>query len=222
MFRTRGIRGVWAFVLGEVDYDQWNWDWNRFAFIHSGHEPRRRIVDVVDAEDRANIRLLFESLASRGYRRIGVATTRGGEAQSLFELSAGRVRFGLEHPGHPAFAPCLVRAYDKEGARRIGHWIRRHRVDCLASRWRGIEKVLSDLGFRTPEDIGLAYVTVHGNPAETGSPSGIDVQPAAMAEAAIETLVAAVEQHRHGLPVVPRQILIPGRWRQGRTCRADA
>ncbi len=217
--RSQGIRGAWAFMLSEVDYDDWAWDWSRFAFVHSGHEPRRRIVDVVDAEDRANIRLLFESLAGLGYRRIGVAATLAGEAQSLFELSAGRTRFALERPEHPAFPPCLVPAYDAAGAREIARWIERHGVDCIASRWRGIEGALARLGFRIPKDIGLAYVTVHGDPDAPPAPAGIDVRPGILAATAIETLVASVEQHRYGLPAVPRQIPVPGVWRQGATCR---
>jgi hypothetical protein len=82
-FRARGIQGVWALMLWHMDYDQWMWDWKKFAFIHHGAEPRRRIVDVVDADDRQNIRHLYPSQAARGYRRIGVATTQELEPAPL-------------------------------------------------------------------------------------------------------------------------------------------
>lgn len=218
IFRTRGITGVWSLLFGDVDYDQWAWDWDRFAFVHTGSEPRRRTVDVVDAEDRANIRLLFQSLAASGYRHIGVATTRQSEAEALYELSAGRLRFACQDPRHPAFEPCLVEAFDESGARQIAVWIKRHRVDCIVSRWRGIEPLLERIGLRIPHDIGLAYVTVHGG-AGNDAPSGIRINTATLAATAIDALVAAVEQQRFGLPAAPRQILMPGVWQDGRTTR---
>lgn len=222
IFSARGISGVWSFMLGDVDYDLWKWDWNRFAFVHTGSEPRTRTIDVVDAEDRANIRLLFHSLATLGYRRIGVATTHQSEAEALYELSAGRVRFALEKPEHPAFAPCLVKDFDDTGAQHIARWIERHRVDCIVSRWRTIEPLLKKLGLHVPRDIGLAYVTVHGDHEDGDRPSGIDIHTGTMAATAIDTLVAAVEQQRFGLPDTPRQILIPGTWWQGRSTRSGS
>ncbi len=219
IFTARGIHGVWASIFWEVDYAEWKWDWRKFAFIHHGAEPKARITDVVDAEDRQNIQLLFESLAARGYRRIGVATTRHLESEALFELSAGRVRFSLQRPEHPAFSPCLVPALNAEGARAIKRWIRRHEVDCIVSRLRGMQELLAGLGYRVPQDLGLAYASVRRTPGRQGLVSGINVNPDAISVTAINTLVSAVEQRGFGLPDLPRQTLVPGRWQEGATCR---
>lgn len=216
MFHPRGILGVWASMYWEADYADWKWDWNRFAFIHTGAEPRRRMVD---AEDRENIRTLFHTLASRGYRRIGVATTHELEAKALFELIAGRVRFSLQDPAHPAFEPCLVSALDAQGARRIAAWIKRHRVDCLVSRWRGMGELLTGLGIASRATSALPYVTVRTMEGAGKHDSGMDVNAPLIAATAIDTLAAAVEHRRFGLPCVARQTLIPGRWQQGATVR---
>ena len=218
IFHSRGIKGVWASIFWEVDYSQWNWDWRRFAFIHYGAEPKRRITDVVDAEDRENIQRLYEELAARGYRRIGVATIEHLEREALFELTSGRLRFALRRPGHPHFEACLVESLDSKGAAQIGRWIKRHDVDCIVSRWRGMTDLLKTIGYRVPQDIGLAYVTVRPASSE-GVMSGIDVNAPLIAATAIETLTSAVEQRRFGLPEVPRQTLVPGKWQQGTTCR---
>jgi LacI family transcriptional regulator len=206
-------------MFWHVDYDQWQWDWRKFAFIHHGAEPRRRMVDVVDAEDRANIQTLYEALAAREYRRIGVATTWQLEHDALFELSAGRVRFALRNPAHSAFEPCLVEKLDRHGAARIAHWIRKHRVDCIISRWRGMTEVLVGIGCRVPEDIGLAYVTVRPGDGSQHCASRMDVNAPLIAETAIEFLVSAVEHRRFGLPAVPKQVLVAGRWHLGDTTR---
>lgn len=219
VFRARSIHGVWASMLWEVDYDDWKWDWKKFAFIHHGAEPRRRFVDVVDADDRQNIQHLYESLAARGYRRIGVATTHHLESGALFELTAGRTRFAMQNPTHPAFDPCLVEALDEAGARQIAKWIKKHDVDCIVSRWRGMTDLLKRIGYDTPQDIGLAYVTVRPGGGTQHHASGIDVNAAMTATTAIDTLVSAVEHRRFGLPKIPRQTLVPGRWHQGDTTR---
>jgi LacI family transcriptional regulator len=218
-FRARGIDGVWASIFWQVDYDEWKWDWRKFAFIHHGAEPRRRIVEVVDADDRQNIQLLYETLAARGYQRIGVATTESLEREALFELSAGRVRFALNHPGHPAFEPCLVAQLDRTGAGRIARWIEKHRVDCVVSRWRGMTDLLVGIGPRVPKDIGLAYVTVRPGGGTQHHASGIDVNAPLLAQTAIDAITSAVEHRRFGLPEIPRQTLVPGRWHQGDTTR---
>lgn len=219
IFRARNIQGVWCSMFWEVDYDAWKWDWKKFAFIHHGAEPKRRIVDVVDAEDRQNMQTLFEALAARGYQRIGIATTEALEREALYELTAGRLRFALRNPAHPYFPPCLVPALDDKGAARIAKWIKQHKVDCIVSRWRGMRQLLGSVGYRVPEDIGLAYVTVRPQAGQEGLAAGIDVNAPLIASTAIETLVSAVEQRRFGLPQEPRQTLVPGHWRQGATCR---
>jgi len=219
IFRARGIHGVWASMFWEVDYDEWKWDWKMFAFIHHGAEPKRRIVDVVDADDRQNIQHLYESLAARGYERIGVATTHHLESEALFELTAGRARFAMQNPAHPAFEPCLVNTLDAAGAAKIARWIKKHNVDCIVSRWRGMTELLKSVGYTVPKDISLAYVTVRPGGGTQHHASGIDVNAAMIASTAIDTLISAVEHRRYGLPSLPRQTLVPGRWHRGDTTR---
>jgi LacI family transcriptional regulator len=217
-FHAQGIREVWASIFWEVDYAQWNWDWNQFRFVHHGAEPASRIVDVVDAEDRQNIGLLFRSLADRGYRRIGVATTHYLEREALFELCAGQTRFLLRYPEQARIEPCLVPQL--EGAEStILDWIRSNEVDCVVSRWRGMSGVLDRIGYRVPEDIGLAYVTVRPGQGTEGDASGIDVNAERIAATAVETVISGLERGQFGLPSVPTQTLVPGRWHQGATCR---
>jgi LacI family transcriptional regulator len=112
-----------------------------------------------------------------------------------------------------------VESLDEAGAAKIAKWITKHHVDCVVSRWRGMTALLGGIGYRVPKDIGLAYVTVRPSGGTQHHASGIDVNAATIASTAIDALVFSVEQRRHGLPAVPRQILVPGRWHQGDTTR---
>jgi hypothetical protein len=47
----------------------------------------------------------------------------------------------------------------------------------------------------------------------------MDVNAPLIAVTAVDTLASAVERRRFGLPEVPRQVLVPGRWQAGTTVR---
>ena len=105
------------------------------------------------------------------------------------------------------------------GAAKIAKWIKKHNVDCIVSRWRGMTELLKSIGYIVPKDIGLAYVTVRPGGGTQHHASGIDVNAAMIASTAIDTLISAVEHRRFGFPALPRQTLVPGRWHQGDTTR---
>jgi hypothetical protein len=125
----------------------------------------------------------------------------------------------MQNPAHPAFEPCLIKALNAAGAAKIAKWIKKHKVDCIVSRWRGMTDLLKSIGYKVPTDIGLAYVTVRPDAGTQHHASGIDVNAAMIASTAIDTLISAVEHRRFGLPALPRQTLVPGRWHQGDTTR---
>jgi uncharacterized protein (DUF2126 family) len=79
--------------------------------------------------------------------------------------------------------------------------------------------LLKSIGYKVPTAIGLAYVTVRPDGGTQHHASGIDVNAAMIASTAIDTLISAVEHRRFGLPALPRQTLVPGKWHQGDTTR---
>ena len=62
-------------------------------------------------------------------------------------------------------------------------------MDCIVSRWRGMEELLKTIGYRVPQDIGLAYVTVRPTSSQ-GVMSGIDVNAPLIAATAIDDITA--------------------------------
>ena len=212
---ARGIHGI-ALIsfFHPVNIQEWSWDWNRFALVHSGTVPIEPQFDVVDADYPVNCLVLFKTLTRHGYRRIGVATERSIEDCLNHALCAASDLFARLHPGHPRIEPCLLPETGPAMVPVLRKWIQRHRVDCVVSSAHGMRKLLENGGYRLPRDLGLAFPGV--NPKDDWS--GVDQRDHLIVSTAIETLVASVEQGRFGIPACPRRILLPGVWHQGTTC----
>ena len=215
ILKARGIQGVVLHLLGVFQFDEWAWDWNKYAWIFSGSLPPVHKLDFVDADGMETVVNLFETLAAKGYRRIGVATTEEIERCTRYTLCAMRHRFALLHPDHPAFEHCLLPDLGRASARKVAAWIRRHRVDCVVSQVRGMEELLVGINYSPPRKIGLAYQAVRPD----GTNSGMNQREDALAIAMVENIVMHVEHGRFGVPDCPRMLLIPGVWQQGRTTR---
>jgi len=215
ILHARGIVGVVLYITGIFRLDEWRWGWSKFAWMFCGSFPAVHRLDAVDSEDMESNLNLFEKLAAKRYRRIGVATTEEIERCTRFALCAVRHRFALLQPAHPAFAHCLLPDLGPVSARTLARWIKRNRVDCIVSQVRGMEELLRSIGYPPPKKIGLAYQAVRPE----GTNSGMCLCEDKLAIAMIETLVAHVEHGRVGLPDHPQLLLLPGVWHQGRTTR---
>jgi len=212
---ARGIHGVaLMFFFRPVKPDEWRWNWNRFASVHSGTVPAEPRLDMVDADYSANCLLLHTTLAEHGYHRIGVATELGIEQCLNYTLCVAGELFARLHPGRPMFEPCLLPEVSAATAPIVQKWIARHRVDCIASSAHGMRKLLEGCGYRLSKDIGLAFPAV--NPKDDWS--GVDQRDELIARSVVETLVASVEQGRFGIPKCPRRTLLAGAWHPGATC----
>jgi LacI family transcriptional regulator len=214
---ARGIHGaVFQWMTSEFRLEDWAWDWKNISWVFSGVNPVDTCkLDSVDVDDRTLTLRLFEHLAAKDYRRIGVATNRNHEHIHGYMLCTARNHFALQHPQHPAFEHCLLPDWGPASARTLARWIKRNQVDCVASQVRGMEELLRGIGYPVPKIIGLAYQAVRPE----GTNSGMSQCEDKLAIAMIETLVAHIEHGRFGLQEYPRQLLLPGVWHQGRTTR---
>lgn len=214
--RAQGIQGLVIQQFKEgFHLPDWKFNWKHFAVVHNGSSQSFPCLDSVDADDIGNCVEVFEQLAGLGYRRVGICTTRAIEAATNYALSTARARFAMLHPGLPEIPSCLLPDLGAKSTRVVAQWLRKHRVDAVASQVRGMRELLENAGWRVPEDLGLAYQGVHPQ----GRNCGVWQREDLIATVMIETLIASVEQGRLGLPAVPRSTVIPGTWHPGTTCR---
>lgn len=214
--RAQGIQGIIiqqfkaAFHLPD-----WKFNWQHFAIVHNGSCQTTPVLDGVDADDIGNCVQVFQELTKMGYQRIGICTTLAIELATNYSLCTAWQRFSLLHPGFPSIPPCLLPDLSSASAQATARWLKKHRVDAVASQVRGMKELLESTGHQVPQDLGLAYQGVNPH----GQNSGMWQREDLIASAAIEAVIASVEQGRFGMPAVPRLTMIQGTWHQGSTCQ---
>lgn len=215
--RALGIQGlVIQQFKGAFHLPDWKFNWSHFCILHNGSSQTTRSLDGVDADDVANCVEVFTRLTAMGFRRIGICTTQAIELATSYSLCTAWRRFTLLSPGKPDIPPCLLPNLGPASTRRVSRWLDLHQPDAIVSQVRGIMELLESTGRRVPGDLGLAYQGVNPHGQNTGMWQREDL----IARAAIESLIAGVEQGRFGLPTVPRLTLINGTWHPGTTCIA--
>jgi len=76
-----------------------------------------------------------------------------------------------------------------------------------------VRDMLREAGYRVPHDIGLAATSVLDGNAD----AGIYQQSEEIGKAAVQLLISLIHHNEHGIPEIPREVLIVGRWQDGST-----
>jgi LacI family transcriptional regulator len=160
-------------------------------------------------------------LESRGYRRIGIAITQWIDDRADHTYSGALLHY---QQGIPAARRVpLLRFPDNKIARDADvfcRWFRRHRPDVVISFDTYVPDWLAQrLGQHIPDDVGLV---VHDWTGRMTGFAGINHRRPHVAAAAVDLVATQLMHHEHGIPEVPRQILIPPAWIEGPSLRPRA
>ena len=99
-------------------------------------------------------------------------------------------------------------------------WFKRHQPDVVISFDSYIPEWLTGgLKLRIPEHVGLV---VHDWTERMSAFAGIHHRRAHVAAAAVDLVATQLMHNEHGIPEVPRKILIPPAWIEGPSIRAAA
>jgi len=144
-----------------------------------------------------------------GYRRIGfVASTdrlrnfKGGLFMKQSELGPELKISLFEFSQAPD---------SSDESRRFSAWLKKNRPEALLTDVIQTRDTLARLGYRVPEDIGLAATSI----LDGNSDAGIDQNSEEIGKAAAETLISLMNHHEYGIPDVVREVLITGKWVDG-------
>lgn len=216
ILRARGIEGIIVSpqssrIIGtQLDYAP-------FAAATFGYGLPSPALHRASTNMTQGILHAAEQLRQRGYRRIGIAITQWIDARADHTYSGALLHHQQTVAARDRVPLLLVPDQIADGAKAFCSWVRRHRPDVVISFDSYVPDWLTrQLGLRIPDDIGLV---VHDWTERMTGLAGIHHRRAHVAAAAVDLVATQLMHHEHGVPEVPRQILIPPAWIEGASIR---
>ncbi len=209
IFKARNIRGVLLAPLEDSNQDWSAYTWADFATVRFGRTIPEPETYFVSSAQVNNTILAFNQMHELGYERIGYA----GEwvryryfgigfswVQQQLPANLRLPLLSLDAVNHPA---------KTEAA--INRWIQKNKPDAILTDVPAMPQILKNLGYRVPDDIGLATTSIQ----DTTIDAGIDQMPYDIGSAAVRTLIALLSNHIRGVPETRNETLIGGKWIHG-------
>jgi DNA-binding LacI/PurR family transcriptional regulator len=160
-------------------------------------------------------RLVGERLLARGYQRPGVALSNYLDTVTENRFHAGLHAVWSRHRRATSLRS-LVYRQDDTGA--FLAWVREEKPDVVISYTNAALPWLKAAGFAVPHNLG--FVSLDVTPAD--GIAGIDQRHEEVGAAAVDLVIEQLNRDEHGLPGVPRGVLIEGVWIDGPTLRRPA
>lgn len=218
ILHARGIEGVivspqsMQLPCSQLDYTP-------FASVTFGNAMSSPALHMCAGNMTLGINTAAEQLATLGYQRIGVAVTKWIVTRSQFGYSGGLFHWQQSLPTASRVPLLLFPENDISGSYDVfARWQQEHQPDVVISFDTHVPGWLKRLGLRVPEDIGFV---VHDWTPQMTESAGIYQRRDHLAAAAVDLVVTQLSQHEHGVPMVPRQIMIPPQWMDGPSVRAQ-
>lgn len=186
-------------------------DWSDFVLVKFGHSFGELRVHLVTSAHVHNAMLAFEKIRERGYRRIGFVTSVYSMKRTQFACGFLRAQYDVPAEEH---VPILALSEeDVKSGRSVAlrEWLAKDRPDAVLSNLREVPEMLTKLGLRIPDDIGVAALSVHDGNAD----AGIDQNPFEIGRAACEMIIAQIIHGGAGVQEFPRELLVEGEWKDG-------
>lgn len=215
---TRGIRGI-LIPPHKIPPDWSTFEWGKFSIVRLGLSVPRPDSNLVTVDQFRAIIMAVTRIRDYAYRRIGLVMGAdydlrlGGNTIGGFLAAVDMLKLKPR-------IPVLKTDYGDRGSvamsaqkRELSTWLKRHSPDAILTTDAELPDLVHELGYRIPEDIGMAGTTVVDIPVDTG----IDQHAEAVGRIAMETLAKQLNINECGEPSDPARILVEARWQDGRS-----
>jgi len=215
--RARGIRGV---LLGfsREENERASFHGEGFAVAGLSAYFRSNIVDRANFHGFFNVMLALDRMAALGYRRPALVVPELNNRISNSLWSGAFLDWQRRLPKRDRCEPFLPT--EEEGAGEFERWLEANRPDSLLVYKSPVRGYLARLGWRVPDDIGIAFL--YRTSDEMGRAAGIDGNLSAVGAAALDLVVEKLNANTTGPSVHPKEVLIKGTWHDGPTLRQCA
>lgn len=206
---ARDIAGVLVPPHAQPRSDWMELDWTKFSVVRFGRTVHALPVHSVTADQAANGLLAFNTMLSRGYRRIGFV----GYHKTTWLAGAGFLWAQTQMPTGERLPPFLCQEGEKaeRSMRSLEAWMRHHKPDAIVTDVAGLRSLVTRIGYRVPEEVGLASLSIRDCPIN----AGIDQHPEEIGRVALRTLISLIHGRETGFPQIYRETRIPGSWVDG-------
>jgi DNA-binding LacI/PurR family transcriptional regulator len=209
VLKARNINGV---LLPPDRSSSMEWkafDWSPFSIVRFGRTKKPPQVNFVTSAQVQNAMMAFDEIRKRGYKRIGFVGEIGREET----FGAGFLWAQQELPVRQRLPLLLFQhtATDSERKSTLASWMKKCRPDAIFTRNKMLPNLLTSLGFRIPEDVGLASTSIFDTPID----AGIDQNSEEIGRTAVLSVVSQINNSSRGIPSICNETLVEGRWIDG-------
>lgn len=216
---ARGIEGIIVspqssrHLAGELDFSP-------FAAATFGYGLQSPALHRASANMMQGILETTERLARRGYTRIGLAVTRWIDNRSSHTYSGGLLHYQQQVDPKDRVPPLFLPDNLARCATVFCDWFQQFRPDVVISLNTYVpDWVTKRMRLHIPEEVGFV---VHDWTEEMAGFAGIFHRRPDAAAAAVDLVATQLMHNEHGIPTVPRQVLIPPLWIDGPSVRTPA
>lgn len=214
VLRARGIRGlvVVGLMRGNRLPARFLTTWEEFPCVVTGVRTREPALSFACADHHDLTRTAVEQACRLGFKRPGLVLD--GVIDDLVDgrFSAGFFIAQRDLPTRQRLRPFYRFADTRENAAVFRRWIEAQRPDVILTLYNEVRDWLHALHFRVPRDIGLVQLEWRkSDPGWAGMNQHNDIA----GEAAVEMVVAMIQNGESGIPAFPRSTLIGSTWVDG-------
>lgn len=213
---ARGIEGI-LFSVEAAQGEMPGFDFSRFASSTFGYGLQNPPLHRASTNMMQGLLAAFRRLEELGYQKIGLAITPWVNDRSDHTYSGAMLNYQALLPRRRRVPPLLFHANDlAQNKRQFLQWARLHKPDAFISFDTHVPDWLrTSLRLRIPEDVGFV---VHDWTGRAEGFAGIDHHRPHVVAAAVDLVATQLYHSEIGIPSVPRQVLIPATWVEGRSC----
>lgn len=213
ILQARNIQGILIPPHGE-SWNRFNdFNWDNYCVVRFGYTVTQPF-HVVTSSQLTDGMIAFQNMWRMGYRRIGLVCN----PRMLTRFGAGYL-FAQWQENPKIQVPPLVFENipdDENRSRALKTWLGKYRPDAILTDVSAMRSLLKKIGYSVPGDVGLAAFSV----LDGGADAGIDQRSDEIGCAAIQLLISLINHNQRGIPNVYRELLISGRWVDGKTLPA--
>lgn len=213
ILHARNIRGILLTPAWSTDQPDWGtFDWDSFSVVRFGYSLSSPAAHVVTSDQVLDGLLAYESMWNRGYRRIGMVMwmTQGTR---FVRFSAGYLYAQLRMGARSQLQPLLLTEDRREARQELENWLRQVKPDAILTDIGELPGMLAKAGCQVPGDVGLAALSVLDGHAD----AGINQNSEEIGRTAVQTLSSLINHNERGVPRIPREVLVSGRWVNGKS-----